>query len=100
MKAVTGSSDHSLNAPLGMWSEVTALKEGVAPVVIALPCPMPSGDVWHSGFSRALGTEEGGRQAAPAMLVAVRLVRVAGAPFGCYALHIVPRFVIVNALQV
>lgn len=38
--------------------------------------------------------------ALPAFLVAVRLVRIEGAPAGCFALHVVPRFIIQNTLQV
>ncbi len=60
-----------------------------------LPCPIPAGDLAAAGA----GGRDGRSGAAPAYVVAVRLLPVEGCP-GCWALHIVPRFVVYNALRV
>lgn len=70
------------------WSKAVSLGQTAGPVVLALPCPTPKEDA-ASGGVRELG--------AGAYFVCVRLVRVRGAK-GCWALHVLPRFVLHNAL--
>jgi hypothetical protein len=57
---------------------------------VELPCPIPKEDAASGGVRD---------MAAGGYYVCVRLVPVAGAP-GCWALHILPRFVLYNALPV
>lgn len=83
--------------PAPPWSRLLALEDGAAPMVVALPYPMPAGDAWHASLSS--GSSPPG-STVPSFLAAVRLVRVAGAPPGCFALHVLPRFILHNTLQV
>ena len=81
------------------WSCLLSLEEGAAPMVAALPHPMPAGDAWHASLSGG-ASPPADSSAAPSFLAAVRLVRVLGAPPGCFALHVLPRFILHNTLQV
>lgn len=71
------------------WSQAVSLGDSGSPLVVALPCPTPKEDA-ASGSVRELS--------AGAYFACVRLVRVRGAR-GCWALHILPRFVLHNALN-
>jgi hypothetical protein len=71
------------------WSTPLRLSAGGGVEVVALPCPLPKEDAASGGVSD---------MHAGAYFVAVRLVRVRGCGGRTWALHILPRFVLHNAL--
>jgi hypothetical protein len=71
------------------WSTPLRLSAGGGVEVVALPCPLPKEDAASGGVSD---------MHAGAYFVAVRLVRVRGCGSRTWALHILPRFVLHNAL--
>ncbi|GAX77877.1 hypothetical protein CEUSTIGMA_g5319.t1 [Chlamydomonas eustigma] len=120
------SCDPSTALPSPPWSAPLCLEVGAAPITVLLPFPMPPGDIWPSHLcgsghettparrrsQQSLQDEEENGDVqppqaspGPALFVAVRLVKWRRGSGRCLALyvgpwHIMPRFVIHNALQV
>eukprot|EP00798_Chlamydomonas_sp_ICE-L_P001331 gene1331-32688_t len=97
------SSSAKGSGNVDVWSALLPLsiENYNATAVVSIPCPVPQGDASAAGVSAGLGhTGLGGTGGkGSSYQVVVRLVRVENCP-GCWALHVMPRFLLMNALQV